>query len=153
VVFASNDETARVPLDSLIANKSTMLLRKCEQDLNKEGIGIIPFPNYVGMNEEERLRVLIEETTTPEFQTSEVKNVIRQYLDELRSLYPNDTSKTITIDSSINENCFKNFCKCIKNFDKYDFICHPYIRIQQRVSYCIYYIFNFYFINYFKFLI
>jgi len=67
VAFESNNDTVRVPLDSIIANKSTILLRKCEQDLDKEGIGIIPFPDYIGINEEERLRVLIEETTTPEF--------------------------------------------------------------------------------------
>ena len=67
VAFESNNDTIRVPLDSITANKSTILLRKCEQDLDREGIGIIPFPEYIGIDEEQRLRVLIEETTTTGF--------------------------------------------------------------------------------------
>ncbi|PKY30695.1 hypothetical protein RhiirB3_447908 [Rhizophagus irregularis] len=62
----------------------------------------------------------------------EFKNAIREYLNELKSLYPNTTSKTIIINSTTHENCFKDFCEQIKNFNDFDFVYRPFIRIQQE---------------------
>ncbi|PKY51079.1 hypothetical protein RhiirA4_467914 [Rhizophagus irregularis] len=62
----------------------------------------------------------------------EFKNAIREYLNELKSLYPNTTSKTIIINSTTHENCFKDFCEQIKNFNDLDFVYRPFIRIQQE---------------------
>jgi|tagenome__1003787_1003787.scaffolds.fasta_scaffold20193812_1 hypothetical protein len=62
----------------------------------------------------------------------EFKNAVKNYLDELKSLHPNIASKSITIHSTTHENCFKDFCEAIKNFDKVDFIYRPFIRIQQE---------------------
>ena len=54
-----------------------------------------------------------------------------QYLDDLRSLHPNATSKSITINSTTHESCFDDFCRSVKNFSNLDFIHCPFIRIQQ----------------------
>jgi len=62
----------------------------------------------------------------------EFKRIIRQYLDNLRSLYPNAASKSITINSTTHENCFDDFCKSIENFDNLDFIHCPFIRARQE---------------------
>jgi len=53
-------------------------------------------------------------------------------LGELRSLYPNAASKTITVNSTAPEICFKDFYEGVKNFDKYDFIYRPFVRVQQE---------------------
>jgi len=62
------DEQQTIPIGDLLQNVLDPMIEKCKEDLQREGIEIIPFPEYLEKDEETKLHFLLDFTTQPAFQ-------------------------------------------------------------------------------------
>src|SRR3989442_12661450 len=62
------DEQQTIPIGDILQNVLDPMIEKCKEDLQREGIEIIPFPEYLEKYEEAKLHFLLDFTTQPAFQ-------------------------------------------------------------------------------------
>ena len=85
VFFETQDEQQTTPIDELMRNSLNPIIERCKEDLNRKGIEVIPFPNYIEKEEEAKLQFLLDFTTQPEFKRrkSNIRLETYYYLGEV----------------------------------------------------------------------
>ena len=61
------DEQQTISIGDLLQNILDSMIKKCKEDLQREGIEVIPFPEYLEKEEEAKLHFLLDFTTQPAF--------------------------------------------------------------------------------------